>query len=58
VEYTLNMLASLRLGSLAFVISTLAMPVIKGRGWRLVIPKLVFLVFYWIFGHYLVGITG
>jgi len=55
VEYTLNMLASLRLGSLAFVIYTLAMPVIKGRGWRWVIPKLVFLVFYWLFGRYLVS---
>jgi hypothetical protein len=55
VEYTLNMLASLRLGSLAFVVYTLAMPVIKGRGWRCVIPKLIFLVFFWLFGTYLVG---
>ena len=55
VEYTLNMLASLRLGILAFVIYTLAMPVIKGRGWRWVIPKLIFAVSYWLFGRYLVG---
>jgi len=45
--YNLIMLVTPFLGSLAFVIYAFALPIVKGRGWRWVLPKLIFLVFYW-----------
>jgi hypothetical protein len=38
------------LGSLAFVIYAFALPIVKGRGWRWVTPKLVLVAIYWVAG--------
>lgn len=46
--YNLLMIAVLYLGSLAFVVYTFALPIMKGRGWRWVFPKLMFLAIYWV----------
>jgi hypothetical protein len=46
-NYNLTTLAVLILGSLAFVIYAFAVPIVKGRGWRWVPLKLVFLIFFW-----------
>jgi hypothetical protein len=35
-------------GSLAFVVSAVALPVVNDRGIRWIVPKLVFLVLYWL----------
>jgi hypothetical protein len=46
-NYNLLTFASLFLGSLAFLIYAFALPIVKGRGWRWVPPKIIFLVFFW-----------
>jgi len=46
-DYNLMTLAALILGGLAFVIYAFALPIVKGRGWRWVPPKIIFLVFFW-----------
>jgi hypothetical protein len=38
------------LGILAFVIYAFALPIAKGRGWRWVTPKLIFVAIYWVAG--------
>ena len=45
--YNLLMIAALYLGSLAFVVYAFALPILKGHGWRWVLPKLIFLAVYW-----------
>jgi hypothetical protein len=50
--YNLLMLVALFLGSLAFVIYAFALPIVTGRGWRWILPRLIFLAFYW--GAYMV----
>ena len=46
-NYNLITLAALYLGSLAFVIHAFVLPMVKGRGWRWVPPKIIFLVCFW-----------
>ena len=46
-DYNLMMLAALILGSVAFVVSAFALPIVKGRGWRWVPPKIIHLVCFW-----------
>jgi hypothetical protein len=46
-DYNLMTLAALILGSVAFVVYAFALPMVKGRGWRWVPPKIIFLVFFW-----------
>jgi len=46
-NYNLMTFAALFFGSSAFVIYAFALPIVKGRGWRWVPPKLIFLVFFW-----------
>ncbi len=46
-NYNLLTFAALFLGSLAFVIYALALPIVKGRGWRWVMPEIIFLVVFW-----------
>jgi hypothetical protein len=45
--FNLLMGVVLYLGSFAFLIYTLALPIVTGRGWRWVVPKIIFLAFYW-----------
>jgi hypothetical protein len=45
--YNLCMMLALLLGSLAFLVHTLALPLDKGYGWRWVPPKLIFLGACW-----------
>jgi hypothetical protein len=45
--YNLLMVAALYLGSLAFVVYTFALPMLKGQGWRWVLPKILFLAAFW-----------
>jgi len=45
--YNLCMLLALPLGSLAFIVHTFALPLVRGRGWGWVPPKLIFLGAYW-----------
>ena len=35
------------LGIVAFVLYAFALPIVKGTGWRWVMPKLIFVVLYW-----------
>jgi hypothetical protein len=46
-DYNLATLAALFFGSFAFVIYAVGLPIVTGRGWRWVLPKLVFLVCFW-----------
>jgi hypothetical protein len=46
-DYNLAMFLALFLGSLVFVIYAFALPIVKGRGWKWVLPKIIFLVVYW-----------
>jgi hypothetical protein len=46
-DYNLMTLAALILGSVAFVVYAFALPIVKGRGWRWVPPKIIHLVFFW-----------
>jgi len=46
-DYNLMTLAALIFGSSAFVIYAFALPIVKGRGWRWVPPKIIFLAFFW-----------
>jgi hypothetical protein len=46
-DYNLMTLAALILGSVAFVAYAFALPVVKGRGWRWVPPKIIHLVCFW-----------
>jgi hypothetical protein len=41
------MILALLLGSVAFLVHTLALPLIKGYGWGWVPPKLIFLAACW-----------
>jgi len=45
--FNLMMFGAHFLGGLAFVLYAFALPIVKGRGWRWVMPKLIFLVIYW-----------
>jgi hypothetical protein len=40
-------LAALILGSVAFVVYAFALPIVKGRGWEWVPPKIIHLVCVW-----------
>ena len=46
--FNLMMFVAHSLGSLAFVIYAFALPIVKGRGWRWVTPKLIFVAIYWV----------
>jgi hypothetical protein len=46
-DYNLKTLAAVILGSVAFVVYAVALPLVRGRGWRWVPPKIIFLVLYW-----------
>jgi len=45
--YNLLMVIALNLGSFAFLIYAIALPIVKGRGWRWVLPKFIILAIYW-----------
>jgi hypothetical protein len=40
-------LAALILGSVAFVVYAVALPIVNGRGWEWVPPKIIHLVLFW-----------
>jgi hypothetical protein len=40
-------IAALILGSVAFVVYAFALPIVKGRGWRWVPPKIIHVVCFW-----------
>jgi hypothetical protein len=46
-DYNLMTLSALTLGSVAFVVYALALPIVKGRGWRWVPPKIIHLICLW-----------
>jgi hypothetical protein len=46
-DRNLMTLAALILGSVAFVVYAFALPIVKGRGWRWVPPKIIHLVCFW-----------
>jgi hypothetical protein len=46
-DYNLMTFAALILGSMAFVVYVFALPIVKGRGWEWVPPKIIHLVFFW-----------
>ena len=46
-DHTRMTLAALILGSVAFVVYAFALPIVKGRGWRWVPPKIIHLVCFW-----------
>ena len=46
-DHNLMTLAALILGSVAFVVYAFALPIVKGRGWRWVPPKIIHLVCFW-----------
>ena len=48
--FNLMMFVAHSLGSLAFVIYAVALPIVKGEGWRWVTPKLIFVAIYWVAG--------
>jgi hypothetical protein len=54
-DYNLWMMLALLLGSLGFLVHTFALPIVKGRGWRWVPPKLLFLGASW--GAYFAAIS-
>jgi hypothetical protein len=45
--YNLMTLAALVLGSVGFVAYAFALPIVKGRGWRWVPPKIIHLACFW-----------
>jgi hypothetical protein len=45
--YNLLMITALYLGSLAFIVHAFSLPILKGQGWRWILPKLIFLAVYW-----------
>ena len=45
-DYNLMTVGALILGSVALVVYAFALPVVKGRGWRWVPPKIIHLVFF------------
>ena len=46
-DYNLMIFVALTAGSMAFVVSAFALPIVKGRGWRWEPPKILFLVPFW-----------
>jgi hypothetical protein len=46
-DYNLCMILALLLGSVVFLVHTLALPLIKGYGWGWVPPKLIFFAACW-----------
>ena len=46
-NYNVLTFASLFFGSLAYVIYAFTLPIVKGRGWSWVMPKIIFLVAFW-----------
>ena len=46
-DHNLMTRAALILGSVAFVVYAFALPIVKGRGWEWVPPKIIHLVFFW-----------
>ena len=46
-DYNLTTLAALILGSVAFLVYAFVLPIVKGRGWRWVPPKIIHLIFFW-----------
>jgi hypothetical protein len=46
-DYNLMTRGALILGSVAFLAYAFALPIVKGRGWRWVPPKIIHLVFFW-----------
>jgi hypothetical protein len=46
-DHNLMTLDTLILGSVAFVVYAFALPIVKGRGWEWVPPKIIHLVFFW-----------
>jgi hypothetical protein len=46
-DRNLTTLSALILGSVAFVVYAFALPIVKGRGWRWVPPKIIHLVCFW-----------
>ena len=46
-DHNLMTLSALILGSVAFVVYAFALPIVKGRGWRWVPPKIIDLVCFW-----------
>ena len=46
-DYNLMTFGALFFGSLAFVIFAVALPIVKGRGWRWVPPKIIHLICLW-----------
>ena len=46
-DHNLMTLSALILGSVAFVVYAFALPIVKGRGWRWVPPKIIHLVCFW-----------
>ena len=55
-DYNLMTVAALILGSVAFVVYAFALPIVKGRGWEWVPPKIIHLVFFW--GAVMLAITS
>jgi hypothetical protein len=48
--FNLMLFVAHSLGSLAFVVYAFVLPIENGRGWRWVIPKLIFVAIYWVAG--------
>src|SRR3954469_4703160 len=46
-DHKLMTLSALILGSAAFVVYAFALPIVKGRGWIWVPPKIIHLVCFW-----------
>jgi hypothetical protein len=48
--YNLEMVGALLLGSVGFLAHAIGLPAVKGRGWRWVAPKCIFLAVCWAIG--------
>ncbi len=46
-DHNLMTTSALIYGSAAFVVYAFALPIVTGRGWRWVPPKIIHLVFFW-----------
>jgi hypothetical protein len=46
-DYNFMTLSAVILGSVAFVVYACALPIVTGRGWRWVPPKIIHLVCFW-----------
>jgi hypothetical protein len=46
-EYNIYMMLGIFFGSVAFLVHTFALPIVKGYGWGWVVPKLIFLGAVW-----------